>query len=89
MRSNKYLSPFPCPLCAGCECLHFLGWTCDGKLLVTAYGDQLPGYIPPGSITVGTGVSIRVYHPDGRAVLGDLCLPGGLPRRESGGRAEL
>lgn len=77
--------PWPvCPVCGGDECIHWLGWTTDGKALVTAFLDQLPGLVPIGSKLVNTGVSCRVYHEAGRAGLGDKCLAGGVCRRESG-----
>ena len=68
-KHNRPLAYVNCPFCnADQYCPHFLGWTTDGKTVDEprrSWDEKQP--IQPGDRIVTTGVSARVYRPEGGA----------------------
>jgi hypothetical protein len=60
-----------CPFCYGDECKHLMGWTENGRDVTTMHDntvvDGFDRVIRDTDRIVTTGVSARVYRPEGGA----------------------
>lgn len=52
-----------CPLCGGQDCPHWVGWTEDGRHVITPAPSPERQVVRDGDLTVQTGASVRVYRP--------------------------